>query len=64
MAKTARHFRRKKLNDDKLRTLWPLRISDADMAQRLGCHRNTVRRRAAKLGLPLRREIWAEEARR
>lgn len=59
MTKITRHFSRKKIDDDKLRKLWPTRMSDADLAKALGHHRGTVRRRAIKIGLPSsRREIW------
>jgi hypothetical protein len=58
--KINRHFSKKPIDDAKLRRLWSSRISDCDLAKMLGCHPWTVRRRAMKLGLRLRRKIWAE----
>ena len=63
MAKTARHITRKLIDDAKLRRLWPSHLTDAEIGRRMGHHPFALRRRAAKIGLPLRRQIWAEEAR-
>lgn len=60
MKKIIRHYAKAKIDDAKLKRLWPSRLSDVDLAKEMGHHRNTVRRRAAKLGLqPSRRELWA-----
>lgn len=61
--KITRHFSRKPIDDDKLKRLWPSRMSDCDLAREMGHKTWTVRRRAAKLGLPLRRKLWAGEVR-
>lgn len=60
MTKINRHFaRKKKIDDTRLKKLWGSRMSDADLAKMLGHHRSTLRRRAAKLGLPSsRRSLW------
>jgi hypothetical protein len=50
------------VNDDLLRLLWPTRLSDKELAARLGHHRSVVRRRAVRLGLKPRREVWSSEA--
>ena len=44
-----------------LRKLWPTRISDKLLAERLGHGRGAVRRCAQKLGLKPRRAIWNAE---
>lgn len=48
-----------KIDDDKLRKLWGLCISDYDLADRMGHMRGALHRRARKLGLGYRRNIWA-----
>ena len=64
MTKITRHFaKKKKLDDAKLRRLWPSRLSDAELVKQLGHHKWTLRRRAIKLRLPSsRRELWAEQS--
>lgn len=58
--KTTRHFCRAKIDDAKLKRLWPSRMTEADLAKAMGHNRWTLRRRAVKLGLPSsRRAIWA-----
>lgn len=60
MTKVIRHFSHKKQIDDvELRRLWSSKLTDDAMAKRLGYSRSTLRRRAIKIGLPSRREIWA-----
>jgi hypothetical protein len=63
MTKVTRHFaKKKKLDDAKLRRLWPSRLPDAELVKRLGHHKWTLRRRAAKIGLPSsRRVLWAQD---
>jgi hypothetical protein len=57
--KIKRHFAKAKIDDAKLKRLWPSRMSDEALAKALGHHRNVLRRRAIKLGLPSsRRELW------
>lgn len=51
----------RRVNDEELRRLWPTKLSDKAIAQRLGHHRSVIRRRAETLGLRPRREIWAAE---
>lgn len=51
----------KRVNDDELRRLWPTRLSDKEIASRLGHHRSVIRRRAENLGLKPRRIVWAEQ---
>lgn len=59
MTKVTRHFAKKKIDDVKLKRLWGSRMSDCDLAKELGHHREVLRRRAIKLGLPSsRREMW------
>lgn len=54
--------RKRKIDDVKLKKLWGCRLSDNDLAKALGHDRNTLRRRAAKLGLPSsRRKLWAAQ---
>lgn len=62
MTKIKRHYTRMKdIDDAKLKRLWPSRMSECEMAKALGRHRNTVRKRAIKLGLPSsRRAMWEE----
>jgi len=62
MTKITRHFSKKKVDDAKLRRLWPTRMTDCAIAKMMGHSRGTVRRRAVKLGLPSRREIWADQS--
>lgn len=59
--KIARHFSKKKIDDAKLKRLWASRMTDCDLAKALGHSRWSVRRRAQKLGLSLRRELWREQ---
>ena len=61
MAKIKRHFLRRKLDDVKLKRLWPSRMTDSAIAKQMGTSRGSVRRRAIKIGLPLRRELWAHQ---
>lgn len=49
----------KRIDDNLLKKLWPTRLPDKELARRLGKHRGVLRRRAARLGLPLRRVIWS-----
>ena len=51
----------RKVDDDELRRLWPTRLSDKELAARLGHHRSVIRRRADTLGLQPRRLIWNEQ---
>ena len=63
MTKIKRHFSKKKINDAELKRLWPSRLTDAELAKRLGHHPWVLRRRIVKLGLPSsRRELWANQA--
>ena len=57
-AETAPRCRR--VNDEELRRLWPTRLSDKEIAARLGHHRSVVRRRAQTIGLKPRRIVWQE----
>jgi len=58
--KITRHFCRGRIDDVKLKKLWPSRMTESDLAKEMGHHRSTLRRRAIKLGLPSsRRAIWA-----
>lgn len=43
-----------------LAKLWPTRISDDALAERMGKHRGVIRRKAQEMGLPPRRSIWAK----
>lgn len=53
----------RRINDTELKRLWPTRISDKELAARMGHHRGSLRRRAEKLGLPKsRRLIWNDDA--
>jgi len=61
MTKIKRQFSRKKLDDIKLKRLWPTRMTDCAIAKQMGTSRGSVRRRAIKIGLPLRRELWAHQ---
>lgn len=62
MTKVERHFCRARIDDAKLKRLWASRMSEADLAKAMGHHRNVLRRRAVKLGLPSsRRELWAQQ---
>lgn len=57
--KIKRHFAKAKIDDARLKKLWGSRMSDDALAKTLGHHRNVLRRRAIKLGLPSsRRELW------
>ncbi len=49
----------RKVDDLKLMELWYSRIPDEEMAARMDHNRGVLRRRAKKLGLKPRREIWA-----
>lgn len=50
------------INDAKLRELWPTRITYAELGKALGHHPKTLRRRAAKIGLPAqRRKLWRQQ---
>jgi hypothetical protein len=62
MTKITRHYaKKKKVDDAKLRRLWPSRLSDKELVKQLGHHTWTLRRRAIKLGLPSsRRELWGK----
>ena len=51
----------RKIDEIALRKIWFSKLPDKIMAERLGHHRGVLRRRAMKLGLPLRREAWARE---
>lgn len=51
----------KKIDDERLKKLWGLKISDYDLAERMGHMRGALHRRARKLGLGYRRNIWARE---
>lgn len=59
MAKTGRKHHR--INDVLLRKLWPTRLSDAEIALRLGHSPSVLHRRARKLGLLRRRDIWKKD---
>lgn len=52
----------RKIDDARLRKLWPSRLTDDGLAKAMGHTPSVLRRRATKLGLPLRRTIWAEGA--
>lgn len=43
------------IDETLLRKLWFSELTDRQVAERFGCHRDTVRNRAARLGLPGRR---------
>lgn len=58
--KIKRHYSKKPIDDAQFKRLWSTRISDCALAKMMGCHPWTMRRRAIKLGLPLRRKIWAD----
>jgi hypothetical protein len=60
MTKVIRHQPRK-IDDAMLRRLWSSRLSDCAVAKQMGHRPGVLRRRAAKLGLPPRREIWADK---
>lgn len=47
----------KSIDDEALRKLWFSALPDKIIAARLGHHRGVLRRRAVKLGLPLRTVI-------
>lgn len=53
---------RHKIDEPLLRKLWPMRIPDKVLAERMGRYRGVIRRRAKKLGLPLRRALWGRRA--
>jgi hypothetical protein len=58
MTKVTRHFC-KKIDDAKLKKLWPTRMTQAELAKAMGHHQWVLRRRAIKLGLPSsRKELW------
>lgn len=60
--KIKRHFSKKKIDDGKLKKLWPSRMTEPELAKAMGHHMWTLRRRAVKLGLPSsRRELWARQ---
>ena len=50
----------RRVNDKELRHLWSTRLSDKEIAARLGHHLGVIRRRAGVLGLKPRRIIWQE----
>jgi hypothetical protein len=55
---------KKRIDDAKLVRLWVTRMKDRDIAEALGHHVSTLRRRAVKLGLPsCRRSLWKGEDR-
>jgi hypothetical protein len=48
-----------KVNDALLRKLWPTKLTDAAIAEKMGHARWVLRRRAVKIGLPSsRRKLW------
>lgn len=52
---------KRRIDDEQLIRLWPTRLSDDELAARLGHGRGAIRRRAEALGLPHhRRAIWAQ----
>ena len=51
-----------RVDDEKLKLLWPSRLPDKVLAAKMGHDRGTLHRRARALGLPYRRNIWAMEA--
>lgn len=60
MTKITRHYTHTKIDDIKLKRLWPSRMTDADLAKAMGHHPWVLRRRAIKLGLSSsRKELWA-----
>jgi hypothetical protein len=54
--------RPRKIRDDDLRQLWPMRLPDKEIAARMGHSIGAIRRRARQLGLAPRRVIWSREA--
>jgi hypothetical protein len=60
MAKIVRHFKKKTIDDAKLRLLWKTRMTEADISEIMGHKPWVLRRRAVKIGLPSsRRKLWA-----
>jgi hypothetical protein len=52
----------RKSDDSMLRKLWPSKLTDAAIAEKMGHARWVIRRRAMKLGLPSsRRKLWATQ---
>jgi hypothetical protein len=65
MAKTAARPKRqpRSIDDAMLRQLWGSHMTDAVIAKAMGHAAKTLRRRAAKIGLPSsRRKLWDAEA--
>ena len=55
--------RHKKIDDALLRKLWVSRLTEAEIAKKMGHRPYTLRRRAIKLGLPRsRRKMWRDQA--
>jgi hypothetical protein len=50
----------KKIDDAELQRLWKSHMPERLIAEKMGHHRSVLRRRAIKLGLPARREIWSQ----
>jgi len=50
-----------KIDDEKLKKLWPTRLPDKVLAVRMGHGLGALHRRARRLGLPYRRQIWGME---
>lgn len=51
----------RKIDDEKLRLLWPTRLPDKHIAHVMGHRRPVLNRRARTIGLKPRRLIWLEE---
>lgn len=50
-----------KIDDDLLRKLWPSRLPDKVLVERMNHTRGALYRRAKTIGLERRRDIWAKE---
>lgn len=58
--KKPRHWcaRGKPINEEILKVLWYSNFSGSEISARMGHHNSVLRRKAAAMGLPLRRFIW------
>lgn len=53
----------RRIDDLELMKLWYSKIPDAEMAEKMDHNRGALRRRAKRLGLRPRRELWAIQER-
>jgi hypothetical protein len=54
--------RRKTIDDGMLRRLWATKMTEREIAAKMGHRPYTLRRRAIKLGLPRsRRKMWEQQ---